>query len=394
MGFDPQPFGLKLSVQCRHRASVRVRGSGVPASSPDMAGIPEDAQHFGQETFLRDVQLTESTLVLREASNATGVAQALHSFIAVELQQNASQRAAAARALESMHRSVAREVQPRGGFMQSPDLQHQCAERLFEEDGTKIRVAQPWVSLAPEPTLHWDEPILPLLSSLPDVVLPALASLPSATIDLTFDDLDADDLSAGWLRRETTAAEAPASSSSGAPDALLGVRSSGHAVRHHRSRSPQMQTFFTGQIFFPGQMGNVGEFMRDLLVGSARRHGLALWTLPGEMTYAAVELACRRRILSEISGGMTFYFGISENPQRRWVEHTESCCNWQEMIILVQADSSYWTAGLERIFISEFGARFTCLNIGQGGERASAASPHFFYMLVGINGLLRRRGRV
>ena len=107
MGFDPQPFGLKLSVQCRHRASVRVRGSGVPASSPDMAGIPEDAQHFGQETFLRDVQLTKSTLVLREASNATGVAQALHSFIAVELQQNASQRAAAARALESIH-AVAR----------------------------------------------------------------------------------------------------------------------------------------------------------------------------------------------------------------------------------------------------------------------------------------------
>ena len=127
MGFDPQPFGLKLSVQCHHRASVRVRGSGFPASSPDMAGIPEDAQHFGQETFLRDVQLTKSTLVLREASNATGVAQkeplvlvfrspeeaqALHSFIAAELQQNAPQRAAAARALENMHRSVAREVQP------------------------------------------------------------------------------------------------------------------------------------------------------------------------------------------------------------------------------------------------------------------------------------------
>jgi hypothetical protein len=65
-------------------------------------------------------------------------AKALHSFIAAELQQNAPQRAAAARALESM----AREVQPRGGLMQSPELQHQCAERLFEEECAKMRVAQ------------------------------------------------------------------------------------------------------------------------------------------------------------------------------------------------------------------------------------------------------------
>ena len=254
------------------------------------------------------------------------------------------------------------------------------------------------------PTWHLDEPLLPLLSTLPDdaSMLPVLASLPSATIDPTFDDLllvDADDFSARWLRRETTAAEAPASTSSGAPGAPLRVRSSsGHAAR---SRSPQMPTFFTGPLFFSarpenflGEPCSYGEAMRDLLVGSARRHGLALWTLPGEMTYAAVELACRRRCLSEIRRDVIFYFGITENPRRRWAEHTEECSLWQEMIILVQADSSRCTGGLERIFIADFGTRLKCLNVGQGGERCSAGSPHFFYMLVGHNGLIRSRRRV
>ena len=55
MGFDPQPFGLKLSVQCRHRASVRVRGSGVPASSPVMASIPDAPREVA-------VRILESTL--------------------------------------------------------------------------------------------------------------------------------------------------------------------------------------------------------------------------------------------------------------------------------------------------------------------------------------------
>ncbi len=137
-----------------------------------------------------------------------------------------------------------------------------------------------------------------------------------------------------------------------------------------------MPTFFTGPIFFPPRMENVGEFMRDLLVGSARRHGRALWTLPGEMTYAAVELACRRRCLSEIRRDVIFYFGITENPRRHWAEHTEVCSLWQEMIILVEADSSRWTAGLERVFIAEFNTRSQCVNIGQGGERPSAGPPH------------------
>ena len=243
-----------------------------------------------------------------------------------------------------------------------------------------------------------DDPILPFLSSLPslpDVVLPFF----STTIDLTFDglDVDAGDFAATWLRREAEAADsaeasASASSSRGAaaPQRAPRVRSSGHRVHaplqhHHRSRSPP--------IFFPGRMESCGQFMRDALVGSAWRHGLALWTLPGDMPYAAVEQACRRRILSVIRNDLTFYFGISENPQRRWAEHSESCGNWQEMIVLVEADSSVRTAGLERTFIKEFGERLACLNIGPGGERASSSSPHYFYMLVGINGLLRRRGR-
>ena len=105
------------------------------------------------------------------------------------------------------------------------------------------------------------------------------------------------------------------------------------------------------------------------------------------------KLAVVVSFLSVIRNDLTFYFGISENPQRRWAEHSESCGNWQEMIVLVEADSSVRTAGLERTFIKEFGERLACLNIGPGGERASSSSPHYFYMLVGINGLLRRRGR-
>ena len=148
-----------------------------------------------------------------------------------------------------------------------------------------------------------DDPILPFLSSLPslpDVALPFF----STTIDLTFDglDVDAGDFAATWLRREAEAADsaeasASASSSRGAaaPQRAPRVRSSGHRVHapfqhHHRSRSPP--------IFFPSRI--TLEAMRDALVGSARRHGLALWTLPGDMPYAAVEQACRRRILSVI----------------------------------------------------------------------------------------------
>ena len=179
--------------------------------------------------------------------------------------------------------------------------------------------------------MHMDDPILPFLSSLPslpDDVLPFF----STTIDLTFDglDVDAGDFAATWLRREAEAADsaeasASASSSRGAaaPQRAPRVRSSGHRVHapfqhHHRSRSPP--------IFFPGRMESCGQFMRDALVGSAWRHGLALWTLPGDMPYAAVEQACRRRILSVIRNDLTFYFGISENPQRRWACASASSC--------------------------------------------------------------------
>jgi hypothetical protein len=96
--------------------------------------------------------------------------------------------------------------------------------------------------------------------------------------------------------------------------------------------------------------------------------------------------ACRRRVRSETH---SFYIGITENPTRRFEEHCLTG-SWIEMVVLAKARSSRETSYLERSLISEFGHVHRCSNVGPGGERPSGASPHFVYMVVGINSLSRR----
>ena len=90
-----------------------------------------------------------------------------------------------------------------------------------------------------------------------------------------------------------------------------------------------------------------------------------------------------------VFGGM-FYIGITEDPRRRWTEHQEANAAWAEMHVLVMAESSRETSALETRLISQYAGNLWCNNIGPGGERRSAGSPHYLYVLVANTGLLRR----
>ena len=96
-----------------------------------------------------------------------------------------------------------------------------------------------------------------------------------------------------------------------------------------------------------------------------------------------------QRILHWARDGCTFYIGITENPDRRWSEHSQRGL-WSLMDILVMAPSSYVTSELERRLIERFGHMVRCTNVGRGGERSSQGRPHYLYVLVGLSGLLRR----
>ncbi len=85
-----------------------------------------------------------------------------------------------------------------------------------------------------------------------------------------------------------------------------------------------------------------------------------------------------------------FYIGITENPSRRFGEHLGSNPSWSRMVVLVEAVSSKETADLERRLLRAYGHSLSCTNNSAGGERPSAGSLHYLYMLVAENGLLRR----
>ena len=109
--------------------------------------------------------------------------------------------------------------------------------------------------------------------------------------------------------------------------------------------------------------------------------------------HSVCEAACNiitRRVRTISATGSVFYIGITENPANRWQEHY---LRYDYLEILAQAHTSATTADLEKRLLSEFRGRFNCENVGPGGEGASAGSPHFCYIVVRRNGLLRRRGR-
>ena len=95
------------------------------------------------------------------------------------------------------------------------------------------------------------------------------------------------------------------------------------------------------------------------------------------------------RRIRVIASGSAFYIGITENPANRWAScHAR---RYDFMEILAEAPTSRTTSALERQLLLNFGAEFLCENISGGGETASGGSPHFCYVVVRRNGLLRRR---
>ena len=99
------------------------------------------------------------------------------------------------------------------------------------------------------------------------------------------------------------------------------------------------------------------------------------------------------RIINALSS--TYYIGITENPERRFVEHEDegTCGSDPLMIVLFEADSSRWTVPLEKQLVAKYRHQLRCMNVSGGGERASAGSPHFLYVLYSSSPLLRRGRR-
>ena len=117
---------------------------------------------------------------------------------------------------------------------------------------------------------------------------------------------------------------------------------------------------------------------------SARSYELATISIPTQ-TQSTYEL-CACRVRRALARGAMVYIGITENFHRRWEEHSTM---WDYMVVLLEARTSQITAQLERQLLSEFRER--CQNLGPGGERASCGSPHYLYMVVRLNGLIRQR---
>ena len=101
----------------------------------------------------------------------------------------------------------------------------------------------------------------------------------------------------------------------------------------------------------------------------------------------------------------SYYIGITENPHRRFREHSRS---YDGMVVLYQARSSRESGALERRLIAEFAGmgerqeglaglvapqsglgNLRCRNYGRGGEHASIGSPHYTYVVWRSDGLLR-----
>jgi hypothetical protein len=83
-------------------------------------------------------------------------------------------------------------------------------------------------------------------------------------------------------------------------------------------------------------------------------------------------------IASLLSRRCSVYIGITERPLERWHAHQQD--GRRHMAVWVRSGSSE-TAALERSLIAEFRHHPLLENVGRGGERASAAQPHFLYVV-------------
>lgn len=79
-----------------------------------------------------------------------------------------------------------------------------------------------------------------------------------------------------------------------------------------------------------------------------------------------------------ISSKCNFYIGISERPKERFELHTAS--GYKEMALWIHP-SRIETVKLEKYLINKFRSSHLMANIADGGQAASAARPHFLYVV-------------
>lgn len=84
-------------------------------------------------------------------------------------------------------------------------------------------------------------------------------------------------------------------------------------------------------------------------------------------------------IQTVVDAKRAFYIGITERPAERFESHEQA--GFSQMALWIHADSPS-SAAAERRLIRDFRSCHLMLNIGQGGERRSAATPHFLYVVV------------
>lgn len=88
---------------------------------------------------------------------------------------------------------------------------------------------------------------------------------------------------------------------------------------------------------------------------------------------------------------MSFYIGITEDPVRRWRQHSS---RFDSVTVLVEASGSHVTGPLEERLLAFFRGRLMgCLNVGRGGESPTNGTPHYLYVAVRRDGLIRYDSR-
>jgi hypothetical protein len=80
-----------------------------------------------------------------------------------------------------------------------------------------------------------------------------------------------------------------------------------------------------------------------------------------------------------IASNCKFYIGISERPKERFELHRS---HYKEMALWIHP-SRIETVKLEKYLINKFRSSHLMANIADGGQAASAARPHFLYVVSG-----------
>ena len=212
-----------------------------------------------------------------------------------------------------------------------------------------------------------------------------------------------------WLQRDA-AEEARSRSRSPSPATAAVLLPVPEARQEEHSRRPcvstsEMPSFSTAELLAHVElMQHPGRVLRRRVDSAERAADLErLWQdprisvrLPDASADAFAH--CRQQVsaIARGGGGRAFYIGITEDPPRRFEEHQRVYSGG--MVVLIEASSSRITSDLEvrllEVFLPRPGilsaGHSLCRNMGRGGERASAGSPHYLYVVYRPDVLLRR----